>query len=169
MTAFRARRVIRLTGPTIAPGAWHRERVGVASRPAFGRPGGAVVRSLCGHRWGPADVEYGTPSGARCSRCYSGDKVSPLSLPTVPKGTKGQDTAPLKGRVSPVPRPALGGLRMNATRFRWLASKDGEAHAVPARGRWVRTACGLPALDERMAWPERARCPRCLAALGFLP
>ena len=56
---------------------------------------------------------------------------------------------------------------MNATRFRWVASKDGVGHAVPARGHVARTACGLPATGERLSWPERARCPRCLAALGF--
>ncbi|MFN8629042.1 MAG: hypothetical protein U0838_01595 [Chloroflexota bacterium] len=52
--------------------------------------------------------------------------------------------------------------------FRWLAWADGVAHAIPARGRVTRTACGLPATDERLSWPERSRCPRCLAALGFL-
>ena len=53
--------------------------------------------------------------------------------------------------------------------FRWLAwTRDGVAHAVPARGHVTRTACGLPATDERLAWPERSRCPRCLVALGFL-
>jgi hypothetical protein len=54
------------------------------------------------------------------------------------------------------------------TRPRWVAGRDGEAHAVPARGRVTRTTCGLPATDERLSWPERARCPRCLVALGFL-
>ena len=63
----------------------------------------------------------------------------------------------------------FGGRSMNATRIRWVAfTAAGEAHAVPSRGRWVWTACRLPAVDERMTWPERTRCPRCLAALGFL-
>lgn len=58
---------------------------------------------------------------------------------------------------------------MNAPRIRWLAwTSAGEAHAVPARGHYTRTACGLWATDERMTWPELTRCPRCLAALGFL-
>ncbi len=52
--------------------------------------------------------------------------------------------------------------------IRWIAGPDGIAHAVPARGRVTRTACGLPATDERLMHPERSRCPRCLAALGFL-
>ena len=56
--------------------------------------------------------------------------------------------------------------------FRWLAwGAEGVAHAVPARGRIVRTACGLAAsgLAERMSRPERSRCPACQLRLGFLP
>ena len=52
--------------------------------------------------------------------------------------------------------------------YRWMAGPDGVAHAVPAKGRVTRTACALPATDERLTWPERTRCPRCLIALGFL-
>ena len=58
---------------------------------------------------------------------------------------------------------------LTRSRHRWLAWRDGIAHAVPARGRLTRTACGLPASDERLTWPERSRCAGCLAALGFLP
>lgn len=53
-------------------------------------------------------------------------------------------------------------------RVRWAAGADRVAHAVPARGRWVRTACGLPATDERLTWPEVTRCAKCSAALGML-
>lgn len=53
--------------------------------------------------------------------------------------------------------------------FRWLAfGPSGEAHAVPARGRVTRTACGQPVADnERMTWPTRTRCVKCSIALGF--
>jgi hypothetical protein len=34
-------------------------------------------------------------------------------------------------------------------------------------GRVTRTACGIPATDERLSWPTRDRCPRCMAALGL--
>lgn len=54
------------------------------------------------------------------------------------------------------------------SRHRWLAGPSGVACAVPARGRVTRTACGRPATDERLAWPELSRCPRCLAALGLV-
>ena len=49
------------------------------------------------------------------------------------------------------------------TRVRWVAGPDGTAHAHPAR-RLPRTLCGLPALDERFAWPERGRCLDCWAS-----
>ena len=49
----------------------------------------------------------------------------------------------------------------------WLAGSDSVAHAVPDRGRAPRTACGQPATGELLAWPERERCPQCLAALGL--
>jgi hypothetical protein len=53
-------------------------------------------------------------------------------------------------------------------RIRWLAwTREGLAHAVAARGRVTRTACGIPATDERLSWPTRDRCPRCMAALGL--
>lgn len=45
---------------------------------------------------------------------------------------------------------------------RWLAGPDGVAHAHLAGGRV--TACGVPAIAERFAWPIRSRCPACLAA-----
>ena len=53
--------------------------------------------------------------------------------------------------------------------YRWQAGPDREAHAIPARGRVTTTACDRPATDDRLAWPERSRCPRCLATLGLLP
>ncbi len=55
-------------------------------------------------------------------------------------------------------------------RVRWVAStREGVAHAVPPRGRVTRGACGQPVLPDSMSWPERSRCPRCLAAIGLLP
>lgn len=55
--------------------------------------------------------------------------------------------------------------------FRWVASADHVAHAVPARGGgWSdRTACGIPTTDERPIRAERQRCERCLARLGLRP
>lgn len=50
--------------------------------------------------------------------------------------------------------------------FVWLAGPDRIAHAVSKTSR-PRTACGVPATEVRLAWPERSRCPRCLRALGF--
>ena len=58
---------------------------------------------------------------------------------------------------------------MTPPRVRWLAGRDGEAHAVPHFAqRGARTACGLPATDERLTWPEVTRCAKCSAALGML-
>jgi len=53
-------------------------------------------------------------------------------------------------------------------RPRFVAGPDGVAHAVPARGRVTRTACGRSPVDPRLAHPERERCGACLEALGFL-
>ncbi len=52
---------------------------------------------------------------------------------------------------------------------RWWAFRDGIAHAVPARGRVVRSACGRALAGEAMTWPERSRCAQCLARLGLVP
>ncbi len=49
------------------------------------------------------------------------------------------------------------------TAVRWAAWEDRTAHAVPARVRPVRTACGIPALDERLEWPPERRCEACLS------
>jgi hypothetical protein len=51
---------------------------------------------------------------------------------------------------------------------RWMAPADGAAHAH-GRAPVTLTLCGLPAVPERLAHPPRYRCPRCLAAVGFLP
>lgn len=53
------------------------------------------------------------------------------------------------------------------TPIRWTASRDGIAHAH--RPGSTRTACGLPAIAERFAWPPATRCPACLEAVGLLP
>jgi hypothetical protein len=44
-----------------------------------------------------------------------------------------------------------------------IAAADGIGHMVPAKGRSSQTACGLPATDERLAWPARAICWTCAA------
>lgn len=46
------------------------------------------------------------------------------------------------------------------TRIRWIAGRDGVAHA--RRPGSARSLCGLPAIDERLAWPERTACPLCV-------
>jgi hypothetical protein len=47
---------------------------------------------------------------------------------------------------------------------RWTAGPDGVAHLhMPAH----RTACGVPPTAEKWAWPERSRCPACLAAVAL--
>lgn len=44
------------------------------------------------------------------------------------------------------------------TRTSWLAGPDGIAHlVVNARS----TACGVPPVALRWAWPTRERCPAC--------
>lgn len=45
--------------------------------------------------------------------------------------------------------------------FRWIADRDRVAHAHRDRGRQIRTLCGLPAIDERSAWPAAIRCDKC--------
>jgi hypothetical protein len=47
------------------------------------------------------------------------------------------------------------------TRIRWTAGKDGTAHAHQSG----RTACRVPSIGERHAWPTVTRCPACLAAV----
>ena len=50
------------------------------------------------------------------------------------------------------------------SRIRWSAGKDGRAHAHVSG----RTLCHAPAIGERYAWPERARCPDCFRAAEAL-
>lgn len=51
-------------------------------------------------------------------------------------------------------------------RPRWTAGDvEGVAHAHHRSA--PRTACGLPAIDERHAWPTRTRCEACVVALGL--
>ncbi len=52
-------------------------------------------------------------------------------------------------------------------RIRWIADRDGEAHAH-AGTRATRTACGRRALSERHAWPAKRRCEACAAAVAAL-
>ncbi len=53
------------------------------------------------------------------------------------------------------------------TRIRWIAERDGEAHAhVGARA--TRTACGQRARSEKLAWPAKTRCEACMAAVAAL-
>ena len=42
----------------------------------------------------------------------------------------------------------------------WNAGRDGIADA--SRPRDPRALCGVPAVDERWAWPERFACPVCV-------
>lgn len=49
----------------------------------------------------------------------------------------------------------------------WVASEDGLAHAR-SHGPAPRTACGIPAVPERHAWPERARCAVCAAVIAVV-
>lgn len=51
-------------------------------------------------------------------------------------------------------------------RIDWRADRDGLAHVVS--GRTQSTLCGARAVDERHAWPARARCERCVEAAGRL-
>lgn len=51
-------------------------------------------------------------------------------------------------------------------RWSWLAARDGIAHARRMNRLQARTACGLRPVDERFAWPERERCPACLAVVA---
>lgn len=48
-----------------------------------------------------------------------------------------------------------------AAGHRWVADRDGIAHAHPERGRAIRTLCRLPAIDEQFARPAIVRCPIC--------
>ena len=45
--------------------------------------------------------------------------------------------------------------------LRWTAGPDGVAHAHADH----RTACHVPPIAERWAWPETSRCPACLRVL----
>lgn len=58
--------------------------------------------------------------------------------------------------------------RLRPTRFTWRAGADRIAHATWRDGsRHERTACGVPAVLERLAWPERSWCGPCRDALGL--
>jgi hypothetical protein len=46
------------------------------------------------------------------------------------------------------------------TAARWLAARDGMAHYRATRQ--TRTACGLPPIAPRFAWPELTRCETCV-------
>lgn len=46
---------------------------------------------------------------------------------------------------------------------KWLAARDGVAHAVTGRG--FNAACGKRAVLERLAWPATGKCQACVAAL----
>jgi hypothetical protein len=51
-------------------------------------------------------------------------------------------------------------------RFVWLTGRDRVAYAVNlSAGR--RTACGVPAVLEQLAWPERSKCEGRERALGL--
>lgn len=47
---------------------------------------------------------------------------------------------------------------------KWLAARDGIAHATNGRG--FNAACGKRAVLERLAWPATSRCLACTAALA---
>jgi hypothetical protein len=61
--------------------------------------------------------------------------------------------------------------KIEAPPYRWTALRNGIAHAHWKR--LPRTLCGLPAIDERDAWPAVARCRACedisLVDLGTRP
>lgn len=46
---------------------------------------------------------------------------------------------------------------------RWIADRDGVAHAIPTRS--TRARCGAPRIDERFAWPALRTCPTCVAEI----
>lgn len=48
----------------------------------------------------------------------------------------------------------------------WLAHDRAGLEHARSHGPAPRTACGLLAVPERMAWPGRARCPVCVAVLA---
>ena len=50
---------------------------------------------------------------------------------------------------------------MTAATVRWIAGKDGIAHAQPSSGH--KTLCGKFGLPDRYAWPTRTRCAVCVA------
>jgi hypothetical protein len=49
---------------------------------------------------------------------------------------------------------------------RYAASVDGIAHAHPSGTRGTTTACGLPSIGERFAWPTLRRCAACEAIMA---
>jgi hypothetical protein len=53
--------------------------------------------------------------------------------------------------------------RMPAPRVTWRAGSDRIAHAHVKRA--TRTLCGVPVLDERLAWPKFRNCMVCSAAV----
>ena len=50
--------------------------------------------------------------------------------------------------------------------IRYAASVDGIAHAHGITWRRDTTACGLPGIGERYAWPTLRRCPTCEAIMA---
>lgn len=48
--------------------------------------------------------------------------------------------------------------------IKWLAARDGIAHATNGRG--FNAACGKRAVLERLAWPATSRCLACQTALA---
>lgn len=52
-------------------------------------------------------------------------------------------------------------------RLRWVAERDGVAHAYRRPG-ITRALCGARTILERFAWPEKSRCPGCAEKLGEL-
>lgn len=50
------------------------------------------------------------------------------------------------------------------SKVRYLAGRDGLAHAQ--RPGQPRTVCGVPAIGEAFAWPERDRCWTCVRMLA---
>jgi hypothetical protein len=53
------------------------------------------------------------------------------------------------------------GRKPHVTRLRWTPGPDGIAHAHVSG----RTACRVPSIGERYAWPIVSRCPECVRIL----
>ncbi|MGH2511386.1 MAG: hypothetical protein ACRDGQ_01725 [Candidatus Limnocylindrales bacterium] len=51
-------------------------------------------------------------------------------------------------------------------KIRWVAGdRNGVAHAFKKPG-LLRAECGHYTINERFAWPELSRCPKCLEKMG---